>query len=210
MWRGCSSASMLSFETEMNINAWLSLQVITSQQAAGTSIERLRTEAHVIERHNVRLERREKTPAETLVAEVTSALYLYTHLKPSHTVCKTEVLDILVHLKHCTVCHWLQCWIPTSFLHQPRAKRQRQETCKEEEYERYLQAAESALRALQGTWGTAELPPPWVTSRLQALQTLVTQMIINKPHAPWYRNSAAQQAILFLTVPTVFAEFVLL
>lgn len=91
----------------MNINAWLSLQVITSQQAAGTSMERLRTEAHVIERHNVRLERREKTPAETLGAEVTSTLYLYTHLKPSHTVHKAEVLDILVHLTHWTVCHWL-------------------------------------------------------------------------------------------------------
>ncbi|XP_058234953.1 FIGNL1-interacting regulator of recombination and mitosis [Hemibagrus wyckioides] len=128
------SQSLSTEETKNKVVNFLS-KVITSQQAAGTSMERLRTEAHVIERHNERLEKREKTPAETPVAE-------------------------------------------------PCAKRPRQETCKEEEYERYLQAAESALRALWGTWGTAELPPLWVTSRLQALQTLVTQMISNKPHAP--------------------------
>ncbi|MCJ8743468.1 hypothetical protein PDJAM_G00094400 [Pangasius djambal] len=66
---------------------------------------------------------------------------------------------------------------------EPCAKRPRQETCEQEEYERYLQAAESALRALQGIGGAASSPPQWVTSRLQALQALITQ-ISNSPHPP--------------------------
>ncbi|KAK3542591.1 hypothetical protein QTP86_031293 [Hemibagrus guttatus] len=93
------SQSLTTEETKNKVVNFLR-KVITSQQAAETSMERLRAEAHVIERHNERLERKEKTPTETSVAE-------------------------------------------------PCAKRPRQETCKEEEYERYLQAAESALRALQ-------------------------------------------------------------
>ncbi|XP_053098173.1 uncharacterized protein C1orf112 homolog isoform X2 [Pangasianodon hypophthalmus] len=67
---------------------------------------------------------------------------------------------------------------------EPCAKRPRQETCKQEEYERYLQAAESALRALQGVGGAASSPPQWVTSRLQALQALITQISSNSLHPP--------------------------
>ncbi|GAA6093778.1 uncharacterized protein C1orf112 homolog isoform X1 [Tachysurus ichikawai] len=128
------SQSLTTEETKNKVVNFLS-KVITPQQPAGARTESRRAEAHIIERHNERLERRGKTSAETSVAE-------------------------------------------------PCAKRPRQETCKQEECERYLQAAESALRALQCTEGTAVLPPQWVISRLQALQTLITQMICNNPHPP--------------------------
>ncbi|KAM9443839.1 FIGNL1-interacting regulator of recombination and mitosis isoform 2-T2 [Clarias gariepinus] len=65
---------------------------------------------------------------------------------------------------------------------EPSAKRPRQESCTEDEYERYLTAAESALRALQGIEGAAFPLPQWVTSRLQALQTLITEISSNGPH----------------------------
>ncbi|XP_060773326.1 FIGNL1-interacting regulator of recombination and mitosis isoform X2 [Neoarius graeffei] len=126
------SQSLTTEETKNKVVNFLS-KIITDQQAAGVHMEQLRAEAVVIERHNNRLERREKTSAQTSVAE-------------------------------------------------PCAKRPRQETCKQEEYERYLQAAESALRALQGIGGTASSLPQWVTSRLQALQALITQINSNSPH----------------------------
>lgn len=70
--------------------------------------------------------------------------------------------------------------IPSS---QPCPKRARQETSAEE-YSRYIQTAESALKALQalieGKANTAAAPPPpppqWLESRLQELQTLITHI----------------------------------
>ncbi|KAI4890940.1 hypothetical protein NFI96_033199, partial [Prochilodus magdalenae] len=59
---------------------------------------------------------------------------------------------------------------------EPSAKRARQETSKNEEYERYLQTAESALKAMQAV-EAPNSPPQWVITRLQALQTLITQII---------------------------------
>uniref|UniRef100_A0A4W5JST4 Fignl1 interacting regulator of recombination and mitosis n=1 Tax=Hucho hucho TaxID=62062 RepID=A0A4W5JST4_9TELE len=68
----------------------------------------------------------------------------------------------------------------------PCPKRARQETSVEEEYRRYLQTAESALRALQtlveGRASSTPVPPPhWVTSRLQELQTLITHISTANP-----------------------------
>uniref|UniRef100_A0A8C8G3Y7 Uncharacterized protein n=1 Tax=Oncorhynchus tshawytscha TaxID=74940 RepID=A0A8C8G3Y7_ONCTS len=58
----------------------------------------------------------------------------------------------------------------------PCPKRARQETSVEE-YSRYLQTAESSLRALQTlVEGRATDTPDWVTSRLQELQTLITHI----------------------------------
>lgn len=64
---------------------------------------------------------------------------------------------------------------------EPCPKKPRQETKAEEEYERYLQTAESALKALQSIEGPgcSPSPPQWVRLRLEALQTLITQ--INTP-----------------------------
>ena len=63
---------------------------------------------------------------------------------------------------------------------QPYPKRARQETSAEEEYSRYIQTAESALKALQtlieGKAKTTEPPPQWLESRLQELQTLITHI----------------------------------
>ncbi|XP_013979202.2 FIGNL1-interacting regulator of recombination and mitosis isoform X2 [Salmo salar] len=69
---------------------------------------------------------------------------------------------------------------------EPCPKRARQETSDEEEYSRYLQTAESALRALQtlveGRATDTPVPPPhWVTSRLQELQTLITHISTANP-----------------------------
>ncbi|XP_029938585.1 FIGNL1-interacting regulator of recombination and mitosis isoform X2 [Salarias fasciatus] len=59
-------------------------------------------------------------------------------------------------------------------------KRARQETSSEDEYSRYLQAAESALKALQALAerqaGSTSPPPHWLQSRLQELQALITQI----------------------------------
>ncbi|KAA0708492.1 hypothetical protein E1301_Tti005735 [Triplophysa tibetana] len=61
---------------------------------------------------------------------------------------------------------------------QPCPKRARQETKAEEEYERYLQTAESALKALQSIEGPGcnPSPPQWVRVRLEALETLISQI----------------------------------
>ncbi|XP_023260992.1 uncharacterized protein C1orf112 homolog isoform X1 [Seriola lalandi dorsalis] len=62
---------------------------------------------------------------------------------------------------------------------EPCPKRARQETNTEEEYSRYIQTAESALKALQAlTEGEANMkaPPQWLQSRLQELQTLITNI----------------------------------
>ncbi|KAJ7986664.1 hypothetical protein DPEC_G00342230 [Dallia pectoralis] len=66
---------------------------------------------------------------------------------------------------------------------EPCPKRARQETSVEEEYRRYLQTAESALKAMQtlAERGTSDTtapisPPQWVTLRLQELQSVITQM----------------------------------
>ncbi|XP_074524313.1 FIGNL1-interacting regulator of recombination and mitosis [Halichoeres trimaculatus] len=68
---------------------------------------------------------------------------------------------------------------------EPCSKRARQETSAEEEYSRYIQTAESALKALQALIGgqanTAAPPPQWLESRLQELQTLITN-IRTAPH----------------------------
>ncbi|XP_042272686.1 uncharacterized protein C1orf112 homolog [Thunnus maccoyii] len=63
---------------------------------------------------------------------------------------------------------------------EPYPKRARQETSAEEEYSRYIQTAESALKALQalteGKAKTTEPPPQWLEPRLQELQTLITHI----------------------------------
>ncbi|XP_008291464.1 FIGNL1-interacting regulator of recombination and mitosis [Stegastes partitus] len=63
---------------------------------------------------------------------------------------------------------------------EPCPKKARQETSAEEEYRRYMQAAESALKALQalteGKADTTAPPPPWLESRLQELQTLIAHI----------------------------------
>nr|XP_055042094.1 uncharacterized protein C1orf112 homolog [Misgurnus anguillicaudatus]XP_055042095.1 uncharacterized protein C1orf112 homolog [Misgurnus anguillicaudatus]XP_055042096.1 uncharacterized protein C1orf112 homolog [Misgurnus anguillicaudatus] len=61
---------------------------------------------------------------------------------------------------------------------EPCPKKARHETKAEEEYERYLQTAESALKALQSIEGPgcSPSPPQWVRLRLEALQTLITQI----------------------------------
>ncbi|XP_071343776.1 FIGNL1-interacting regulator of recombination and mitosis isoform X2 [Trachinotus anak] len=62
---------------------------------------------------------------------------------------------------------------------EPCPKRARQETSAEEEYSRYIQTAESALKALQAlAEGEANMktPPQWLESRLQELQTLITNI----------------------------------
>lgn len=62
---------------------------------------------------------------------------------------------------------------------QPCPKRARQESSGEE-YSRYIQTAESALKALQalteGKANTTAPPPQWLESRLQQLQTLITHI----------------------------------
>lgn len=65
-------------------------------------------------------------------------------------------------------------------LSQPCPKRARQESSREEEYSRYVQMAESALKALQalGTQDTTAAPSPspppqWLEGKLQELQALI-------------------------------------
>ncbi|XP_039541431.1 uncharacterized protein C1orf112 homolog [Pimephales promelas] len=69
---------------------------------------------------------------------------------------------------------------------EPCLKRARQETNTEEEYERYLQTAESALKALQAIEGPglSPSPPVWVRARLQVLQTLITQINTSTEQQP--------------------------
>ncbi|KAM9357562.1 FIGNL1-interacting regulator of recombination and mitosis [Symphorus nematophorus] len=63
---------------------------------------------------------------------------------------------------------------------EPCPKRARQETSADEEYSRYIQTAESALKALQalteGKANTTAPPPQWLESRLQGLQSLITHI----------------------------------
>ncbi|KAF7657876.1 hypothetical protein LDENG_00021100 [Lucifuga dentata] len=63
---------------------------------------------------------------------------------------------------------------------EPCVKRARHESSMEEEYSRYIQMAESALKALQGLSeskaNAAATPPQWLGSRLQELQTLITHI----------------------------------
>uniref|UniRef100_A0A673JVV5 Uncharacterized protein n=1 Tax=Sinocyclocheilus rhinocerous TaxID=307959 RepID=A0A673JVV5_9TELE len=63
-------------------------------------------------------------------------------------------------------------------LTEPCPKRARQETKVEEEYERYLQTAESALKALQAIVGPGHnpSPPQWVRTRIEVLQSLISQI----------------------------------
>uniref|UniRef100_A0A3Q3XPU3 Uncharacterized protein n=1 Tax=Mola mola TaxID=94237 RepID=A0A3Q3XPU3_MOLML len=67
-----------------------------------------------------------------------------------------------------------------NYLSKPCPKRARQETSAEEEYSRYIQTAESALKAIQelteGKASTAAPPPQWLDSRLQELRTLITNI----------------------------------
>ncbi|XP_067086644.1 FIGNL1-interacting regulator of recombination and mitosis isoform X2 [Osmerus mordax] len=71
---------------------------------------------------------------------------------------------------------------------EPCPKRARLEPSAEQEYERHVQAAEASLRALlalaHGGDGTSVsiLPPPWLSHRLQELQTLITR--ISMTHTP--------------------------
>lgn len=73
---------------------------------------------------------------------------------------------------------------------QPCPKKARQETKAEEEYERYLQTAESALKALQAIDGPGHSPSPpeWVRTRLQALKTLITQINTTTEEQPWFNH----------------------
>ncbi|XP_026878253.2 uncharacterized protein C1orf112 homolog isoform X2 [Electrophorus electricus] len=72
-------------------------------------------------------------------------------------------------------------WEHTPVAEEPLPKRARQEPSREEDYERHLQAAESALRATV-TPSPGSPPPPWVTARLQTLQTLITHIISGTAH----------------------------
>lgn len=59
---------------------------------------------------------------------------------------------------------------------QPCPKRARQETSAEEEYSRYLQTAECALKAVQALAKgktNASAAPQWLQSRLQELQNII-------------------------------------
>ncbi|KAJ8384494.1 hypothetical protein AAFF_G00204090 [Aldrovandia affinis] len=63
---------------------------------------------------------------------------------------------------------------------QPCSKRYRQETSEEEEYDKYLQTAESTLKTLHDL--TEQTPPPqWVTARLLDLQALITRINTARP-----------------------------
>lgn len=68
---------------------------------------------------------------------------------------------------------------------EPCPKRARQENSAEQEYSRYIQTAESALKALQaltdGKTNSSAPPPQWLDSRLQELQTLLTHITTFRP-----------------------------
>nr|XP_020503268.1 uncharacterized protein C1orf112 homolog [Labrus bergylta]XP_020503269.1 uncharacterized protein C1orf112 homolog [Labrus bergylta] len=69
---------------------------------------------------------------------------------------------------------------------EPCPKRARQETSAEEEYSRYIQIAESALKALhtliEGKANSTSPPPQWLESRLQELQNLITSISTARPN----------------------------
>uniref|UniRef100_A0A671P4F8 14 kDa phosphohistidine phosphatase-like n=1 Tax=Sinocyclocheilus anshuiensis TaxID=1608454 RepID=A0A671P4F8_9TELE len=79
-------------------------------------------------------------------------------------------------------CEQMECEdnspVHTPLTEEPCPKRARQETKVEEEYERYLQTAESALKALQAIVGPGHnpSPPQWVKTRLEVLQSLISQI----------------------------------
>uniref|UniRef100_A0A672QC44 Uncharacterized protein n=1 Tax=Sinocyclocheilus grahami TaxID=75366 RepID=A0A672QC44_SINGR len=79
-------------------------------------------------------------------------------------------------------CEQMECEdnspVHTPLTEEPCPKRARQETKVEEEYERYLQTAESALKALQAIVGPGHnpSPPQWVRTRLEVLQSLISQI----------------------------------
>ncbi|XP_061895259.1 FIGNL1-interacting regulator of recombination and mitosis [Entelurus aequoreus] len=60
---------------------------------------------------------------------------------------------------------------------EPQPKRARQESHADEEYSRYIQTAQSALKAVHALADTeAMLPPTWLPSRLQELQLLISEI----------------------------------
>ncbi|XP_017262717.1 uncharacterized protein C1orf112 homolog [Kryptolebias marmoratus] len=59
---------------------------------------------------------------------------------------------------------------------EPCPKKARQETSTEEEYSRYIQTAQSALKALQALTERNEAPPPWLEDKLHELQTLIANI----------------------------------
>ncbi|XP_060889151.1 FIGNL1-interacting regulator of recombination and mitosis [Labrus mixtus] len=69
---------------------------------------------------------------------------------------------------------------------EPCPKRARQENSAEEEYSRYIQTAESALKALhtliEGKANSTAPPPQWLESRLQELQNLITNISTARPN----------------------------
>uniref|UniRef100_A0A3Q3XJV0 Uncharacterized protein n=1 Tax=Mola mola TaxID=94237 RepID=A0A3Q3XJV0_MOLML len=88
---------------------------------------------------------------------------------------KTKVVNYLMRFE------FMQRFLPIIICpSQPCPKRARQETSAEEEYSRYIQTAESALKAIQelteGKASTAAPPPQWLDSRLQELRTLITNI----------------------------------
>ncbi|XP_068563326.1 FIGNL1-interacting regulator of recombination and mitosis [Cebidichthys violaceus] len=64
---------------------------------------------------------------------------------------------------------------------EPSPKRARQEAGSEDEYSRYIQTAESALKALQALANIPAPPPQWLEPRLQELQTLIAHISTAKP-----------------------------
>ncbi|KAM7013204.1 FIGNL1-interacting regulator of recombination and mitosis [Tautogolabrus adspersus] len=69
---------------------------------------------------------------------------------------------------------------------EPCPKRARQENSAEEEYSRYIHTAESALKALQtlieGKANSTAPLPQWLESRLQELQSLITNISTARPN----------------------------
>ncbi|XP_015251801.1 PREDICTED: uncharacterized protein C1orf112 homolog isoform X1 [Cyprinodon variegatus] len=63
---------------------------------------------------------------------------------------------------------------------EPNPKRARQETSAEEEYDHYIQTAQTSLKALQalieGKTDTTATPPSWLDAKLQDLMTLITEI----------------------------------
>uniref|UniRef100_A0A671VFQ1 Fignl1 interacting regulator of recombination and mitosis n=1 Tax=Sparus aurata TaxID=8175 RepID=A0A671VFQ1_SPAAU len=83
---------------------------------------------------------------------------------------KTKVVNYLSKVRRANILYISPAIIPPS---QPCPKRARQETSAEEEYSRYIQTAESALKALQAL---SAPPPQWLGSRLKELQSIITNI----------------------------------
>uniref|UniRef100_A0A671Q9A7 Si:dkey-97o5.1 n=1 Tax=Sinocyclocheilus anshuiensis TaxID=1608454 RepID=A0A671Q9A7_9TELE len=127
-----------------------------------------------------------------LFAEITNHEEVISQTLTSEEI-KTKVLNFLskearlerlkewrsIIEKHCEQMeHETSSPVHTPLTEEPCLKRARQETEVEEEYERCLQTAESALKALQAIVGPDHnmSPPQWVRTRLEVLQTLITQI----------------------------------